>query len=71
MILNNEVLHNIATTMAQVSDVIKNIEAAANGSLGDLKDTDRARLLDACNGLRMAIESPLEAIQRITLSVRQ
>ncbi len=57
--------------MTQVLGVIKSIEAAVDGSLRKLEDTDRIKLLDACGGLRAKLETPLDAIQRILLSVCQ
>ena len=55
--------------MTQVSKVFKRIDAAADGSLGKLEDADRVRLLDACGRLSASLETPLETVQRIVLSV--
>ena len=53
------------------SEVINNIQAAADGSLGVIQDADRLELLASCARLRASLEGPLEAAQRIALSVRR
>lgn len=45
------------------------IQAAANGSHGDIQEEHRQGLLAACGKLKGSLETPLEAVQRIAFSV--
>ena len=53
----------------QPKELAQAIQAAAKGSLGQMHEEQRLELLAACGKLKGSLETPLEASQRIALSV--
>ena len=45
------------------AELIKDIAAAADGSLGSLEETQRAELLSVCEKLKATLETPLDVTQ--------
>ena len=51
------------------SDLAKSINHAADGTAGNIKEQERMELLQACENLKRALESPLDATVRIIFGV--
>ena len=52
-----------------VSELIKTLNATADAPPSNVKEEDRAALLAACEKLKGAFESPLEATVRVIFAV--
>lgn len=51
------------------SDLAKKINAAVDGGAANVKEEERMELLEACENLKRAVESPLDATVRIIFGV--
>ena len=51
------------------SDLAKSINGAADGPTQHIKEEERMELLQACENLKRALESPLDATIRIIFGV--
>ena len=51
------------------SELAKRINAAADGGVGNIQEVERMELLEACENLKRAVESPLDATVRIIFGV--
>ena len=51
------------------SDLAKTLNTATDGGTGNVKEADRMELLQACENLKRALESPLNATVQILFGV--
>ena len=51
------------------SDLAKSVNGAADDTAGNIKEPERMELLQACENLKRALESPLDATVRIIFGV--
>ena len=53
------------SVLMSFSDLAKTLNAATDGGTGKVKEADRIELLQSCENLKRALESPLDATVQI------
>ena len=51
------------------SELVERMNGAADGTAGNIKEPERMELLQACENLKRALETPLDASVRIIFGV--